>query len=441
MASTSQGALLTTTHHKQQLAIRAAALKELLALWPQYQLEDIDAMWPPFETGLMAVIEKYHGLAARRSAIYYSSLRLAEGARDEWTVTPARFDKDNARAGINLLGPIQTKIGLRRGQRAPREVALVRLSGEVTRHVLAGSRDTLIGAADSDPAASGFRRIITGTCAFCRQLAEFGKKVGNFEAHTNCACMPEPAFEKGPALPTAEDLAAFDAAEREAAAAAQRAVSAETVLRGLLALEVARRVLTSSETRITVEGGQQLTLKEYETDGELSRDWLSSRLGRNLSAKVPLGTLAGAGLMVFEHIELPQGQPSDLPAAMATPDGRKLGLFDWLTGQQDRDGNWLFDEATGTVVGINHADSMQDAQARKAGEPALPGDSPFMEVLVELAADAEGLQVTATEITQAELAAAEVAIRGMQIDFEALGMLAEHTEIVTRLKLLQKVAR
>lgn len=192
--------LLTQVHHKSQVDIRRAALGDILKLWPVWTLDDeIDSSWDRFMVAALAVEERYHRLSAARSGAYYSTARLLAGQPGDFQAEHATFDRDKAIASLMLLGLIMTKKQLALNKPNAKDVAFVRVSAAITAAVLSGGRDTLISATEKDPRATGFVRIITGTCDWCRQLAAWGKNVGAFQAHSNCVCVPSPAFGPGAA--------------------------------------------------------------------------------------------------------------------------------------------------------------------------------------------------------------------------------------------------
>ena len=75
--------------------------------------------------------------------------------------------------------------------------ALVRTAGSLTRLILSGGREALVAASIEDGSAFGYRRVTTGTCDFCQELADKGISDNpNFEAHDHCGCVAEPAFSQ-----------------------------------------------------------------------------------------------------------------------------------------------------------------------------------------------------------------------------------------------------
>lgn len=199
MATTTAGEQLTEAQRRTSLAIRAVTLRELLLLWPIFSLDDIDGSWQRLAPALLALIQSRHDLDAQRAAAYYEAFRLAEGASGSPTTRLAPFDRRRAEANLALVGPIWTKRSIVAGTPNPLNTALVRVSGEVARLVMNGSRRTLVDSVAADRQALGFRRISDGNpCYFCAMLVGRGgvyteASVG-FQAHSNCGCTGQPVY-------------------------------------------------------------------------------------------------------------------------------------------------------------------------------------------------------------------------------------------------------
>lgn len=198
MANSEAGRLLTEAYRDRQLAVRAAAIRDLLAVWPAFQLDDIDRSWGPVEAALLAIIARRRHASAGLAANYFRAYRTAEGAAgDAQPRLAADTDRTLVLATLRLLGPIGTKKNISAGLPNPLDRAFSRVSGSVARQVLNGGRQTLLESARADRAAKGFRRVASAkACPFCRRLASYGI-VGlnaDFEAHDHCSCTQEVAY-------------------------------------------------------------------------------------------------------------------------------------------------------------------------------------------------------------------------------------------------------
>lgn len=202
MAATPAGAQLTERHRTAQLALRALALRQVLEIWPAFNVEDPARSWPPVEAALLAVIGERRAVSASLAAGYFEAFRRAEGVGGVATPVLGAFDDEavaRARTSLQVTGYV-TAERLRALKHAdPGRVALVRVSGAVTRHVLAGGRETLLASARSDRRARGWARVTSAEpCEFCSMLASRGGVYtaisGAFQSHDHCACGLEPIY-------------------------------------------------------------------------------------------------------------------------------------------------------------------------------------------------------------------------------------------------------
>lgn len=197
MARTRAGSELTQLHRRRQLALRAATLRELLAVWPMFDIDDIDRSWRPLEAALLTLTLARRRESAGLASNYYRAFRTAEvgGA-----VTPRIAGPPSTRllvATLRLLGPIGAKKAIAAGRRDVAATTLTQLSGVVSKQVMDGGRDTLTRTIRSDDAAKGWRRITSADpCDFCAGIAAEGVhgKGSDFPAHSHCSCTQEIAY-------------------------------------------------------------------------------------------------------------------------------------------------------------------------------------------------------------------------------------------------------
>jgi len=208
VASTAAGVTLTERHRRQQLALRAATLKDLLTIWRAFQIGDIAGTWPMVETALVALIQARWAVSAGLAAAYYGQFREAEGVTGP--LTPAVVPPPPAAevvTSLRIVGPAAAGrlVALARPDAAV--VALTNVSGDVSRQVLNGGRETILGSIDRDPTALGYARVTDGKpCAFCAMLASRGPVYrSNARAtvardgakyHRACGCTSEPVFTR-----------------------------------------------------------------------------------------------------------------------------------------------------------------------------------------------------------------------------------------------------
>lgn len=202
MAATLAGARLTERHRTAQLALRALTLRQVLEIWPAFDVEDAARSWLPVEAALLAVIDERRAVSASLAARYFEAFRRAERVGGIASPVLAAFDEGalaRARTSLQVTGYVTTE-RLRTLKHAdPARVALVRVSGAVTRHVLDGGRETLLASMRRDRHARGWARVTSAEpCEFCAMLALRGgvytATSGAFQAHDHCGCGLEPRY-------------------------------------------------------------------------------------------------------------------------------------------------------------------------------------------------------------------------------------------------------
>lgn len=222
MATTAQGRRLTEQHRKAQLAVRAAALREALRLWPVLDPLRLDETAPVWLRLMAQLVLRWRSTSAQRSVDYYRAFRAAETGQLVAPPIPEPPDADMGRVttSLTVTGPVRVKQLTQRGeppQRAARQV-LPQSSAAAGRHVLDGGRQQLLTAAIADEHAVGWIRITDAEpCAFCAMLASRGfvylseasaarttvrsKRGPGRQYHDGCSCQVEPAFSRDTPLP------------------------------------------------------------------------------------------------------------------------------------------------------------------------------------------------------------------------------------------------
>ena len=197
MAATRAGALLTQGHRQRQLQLRAVTLRQLLALWPTWNVGD-DATFAALVASLVPLVEARRGDSAALAAAYYQAFRTAEGARGPAEPrTAAAVDRRRLVASLYVTGQVAARRGLRAGHKpdAAKANAFVLLSGAVARHVLDGGREALRDSVRADRSARGWQRVTSASpCPFCAELASQPVGDGDFTSHDHCSCTAEPVF-------------------------------------------------------------------------------------------------------------------------------------------------------------------------------------------------------------------------------------------------------
>jgi hypothetical protein len=209
MALTPEGAALTEQHRQRQLALRAVVIAQLLQLWPNFNVAEIDASWERMEPAVMAIVSQGRKVSEALSTVYFRQFREAERVSG---VVPNLTLLDNAwetaaRVSLRVTGPVAAKQLVSMNSTQVAEKTLVRLGGSVVRIVSNGGRDALRNAVKHDRRAIGYARVTAlKPCAFCALLASRGpvyksRESADFEAHDHCSCQVEPVYFRDAAWP------------------------------------------------------------------------------------------------------------------------------------------------------------------------------------------------------------------------------------------------
>ena len=200
MARTLAGRELTGKHRQAQLQVRARALKDFTRLWPIWTGDE--ASYQQLLQASLPLVRAYNGLSATVAGGYFDAFRMAEDPGGQATPRlPAPLDEALVLGTLHIAGIDMTRRAIAAGAspQAAQRTALVRVTGTVGRHVLAGGRDTVVLSTASDKKAGGFQRVTSGApCAFCVLVASrgpvFSENTADFQAHDHCACTGEPAY-------------------------------------------------------------------------------------------------------------------------------------------------------------------------------------------------------------------------------------------------------
>ncbi len=210
MARTAEGRALTRMHTKQQLALRAKVVTEVMRLYALWNLKDEESFLR-FQEAMVVLTQLRAIESATLAAAYYESFRAVDapgGAGVLSRVVPAAPPAaEQIKASVSATARAGVFRALRAGQ--PYEAAmrngLVEVSGAISRHVLNGGRQTIQDEVLRDSRALGWARVAgPEACAFCAMLASRGpvyKKEtvlytkGGRKYHDHCACGAEPVYE------------------------------------------------------------------------------------------------------------------------------------------------------------------------------------------------------------------------------------------------------
>lgn len=193
---------LTDTHRSAQLALRARVLRDLQLLWPAMDWQDIDRTLPLWADAIEALVRTSRATSASLASSYLQAFRLAAGITGTApVVTAAALPAEQLATVLRVTTAAAVKAATARGVNADRAMAnaFVRSSGEITRLVLDGGRDTIRQTVAQDPECRGWERVGSGSaCDFCQMLigrgAVYKADTAKFASHGHCACTPQPVY-------------------------------------------------------------------------------------------------------------------------------------------------------------------------------------------------------------------------------------------------------
>lgn len=201
MALTREGARLTETHRRQQVALSARVVAEATLLWPLLDPKRIDETRAGWVTAMLNLILSRRAESASLASSYVRLFRAVEVGGE----APVPLDDVPTvaiRTSLEVTGPVAVKQALARGltvEQAQRS-ALGYALGSTTRHVANGGRAAVLGSVRVDRSAFGWARVTDGhPCSFCALLAGRGPKYksersAEFPAHDSCGCTAEPVY-------------------------------------------------------------------------------------------------------------------------------------------------------------------------------------------------------------------------------------------------------
>lgn len=138
---------------------------------------------------LPTLVETYGEAAATVAADWYDELRVEAGATGRFTAIPAEIP------GAGESGLIGWAMDAATDDAAFKSL----IAGGLQKRIANGSRLTVARSSVADPQASGWKRIGSGSCAFCRMLIErdqlYSAATADFASHDHCNCQAYPLIK------------------------------------------------------------------------------------------------------------------------------------------------------------------------------------------------------------------------------------------------------
>jgi len=202
--------MLTDLHRRQQGALRASVVRDVMRLWPAWQPSKPDS-YQAFERAMVLLVQSRSVQSATLAARYLEMYRAIESPSKVLGTVPLAdaLDEEEIRAalGATTRGTVYKALAAGKPYETVMRNTLVNVSGTVSRDVLAGGRDTIFAEQVRDPRAMGVARITGASpCAFCAMLASRGdiylsaESAGSIDGqmmewHEHCDCSIEVAYE------------------------------------------------------------------------------------------------------------------------------------------------------------------------------------------------------------------------------------------------------
>ena len=202
MARTPEGTQLTNLHRRQQLALRAATIKDIVRLYPMWNLDD-PASYERFVKAVTLLVQARATNSAALAARYYQLFKAADLGVIAAVVPLAKVPPaEQIAVSVAATARAGTYRALGAGMARDAALAngLVQVSGSASRLAMNSGRDTILEAVQSDPQAVGWIREGSGnTCSFCAMLLSRGpvykEESADFQSHDHCGCFASPVYE------------------------------------------------------------------------------------------------------------------------------------------------------------------------------------------------------------------------------------------------------
>lgn len=205
MATTPEGAALTTLYLRQQAALAAQVTGVVVDMVPGMDLTSfatVDRSWPAVEKALSGAVAEGYVRSSGAALNYFEQFRAVEGVPGAAPTVLARtLPPAQVGTSLKVTGPYVAKHWIARKDGETLGKTLMSLIGSTARLVLSGGRRTLHDSGQADSLLLGWSRVCGSArpCAFCRMLRSRGpvyktEGAASFKAHDFCRCHAEGVY-------------------------------------------------------------------------------------------------------------------------------------------------------------------------------------------------------------------------------------------------------
>jgi hypothetical protein len=192
--------MLLRAYRDRQKALARSTADGIGNLWQAHMRpDDFAGSWRGLKPLISGLIENHFDASAAEAARTYQMARVLS----DYSYVPIPGQKLDPVQLERSMGTMAGGTFFRRIDELGVDGASARaseaLQGAGTRLTLRGGRQTMVEAANSDPAALGWERLIDAdACSFCSMLAGRGgvykETTVEFRAHDHCNCTAAPVF-------------------------------------------------------------------------------------------------------------------------------------------------------------------------------------------------------------------------------------------------------
>jgi hypothetical protein len=189
---------LVELHRRQQMAVRARLVAQLLLLWPALDPENLDDTFLAWALAVATTVDTFRALSSAVSEQFVAAVRALSGAPGEPVVVAAApVVRERVLRSLSVTGPIGIKQAMLAGTplQAAVGTAFNKTTAAASRLVLDGGREAVAASVNADPAGLGWKRVNGhADCKWCRERVGRLLTDDHFGAHDHCSCTAVPVF-------------------------------------------------------------------------------------------------------------------------------------------------------------------------------------------------------------------------------------------------------